>query len=143
MGGTAHQPSLTAADGGSMPGPAKHPSLRHPRTIRYVQARPPSARRKPPYPELAQSACDTDPQPDSSLTLYAPASHVLRRPEVPEGILWRQAPTTNKKDADQAAQSASSHFSHWVCRTSPLQTHRTRAHARPNQPPVHRWMRLE
>eukprot|EP00962_Isochrysis_galbana_P032712 scaffold10796_cov114-Isochrysis_galbana.AAC.6 len=48
-----------------------------------------SARREPPYPELAQSAGDTNPQPDSSLTLYAPASHVLRRPEVPEGILWR------------------------------------------------------
>eukprot|EP00962_Isochrysis_galbana_P024346 scaffold7453_cov128-Isochrysis_galbana.AAC.1 len=38
------------------------------------------------------------------LTLRRPASHVLRRPEVPEGILWRQAPTTNKKDADQVAQ---------------------------------------
>eukprot|EP00962_Isochrysis_galbana_P025167 scaffold7732_cov122-Isochrysis_galbana.AAC.2 len=84
-------------NGGSMPGPAKHPSLRHPTTIRYVQPRPPSARH---------------PQPDSSLTPYAPASHVLRRPEVPEGILWRQAPTTNKKGADQAAQSAGSHFFH-------------------------------
>eukprot|EP00962_Isochrysis_galbana_P042970 scaffold16219_cov102-Isochrysis_galbana.AAC.3 len=32
-----------------MPGPAKHPSLRHPRTIRYryVQPRPPSACREP------------------------------------------------------------------------------------------------
>eukprot|EP00962_Isochrysis_galbana_P009074 scaffold2522_cov121-Isochrysis_galbana.AAC.2 len=26
MGGTAHSPTLTAADGGSMPGPAKLPS---------------------------------------------------------------------------------------------------------------------
>eukprot|EP00962_Isochrysis_galbana_P051368 scaffold22759_cov111-Isochrysis_galbana.AAC.5 len=57
MGGTAHQPSrLTAADGGSMPSPAKHPSLRHPTTIRYVQPRPPCARRKPPNPELATCA---------------------------------------------------------------------------------------
>eukprot|EP00962_Isochrysis_galbana_P047304 scaffold19256_cov128-Isochrysis_galbana.AAC.1 len=45
MGGTAHQ--LTAAYGGSMRGPAEHPSLRHPMTFRYVQPRPPSARRKP------------------------------------------------------------------------------------------------
>eukprot|EP00962_Isochrysis_galbana_P016758 scaffold4809_cov116-Isochrysis_galbana.AAC.4 len=80
--GWHRSPTLTAADGDSMPGPAKHPSLRHPTTIRYVQPRPPSARREPPYPDLAQqSASDTDPQPDSSLTLYAPASHVLRRPE--------------------------------------------------------------
>eukprot|EP00962_Isochrysis_galbana_P024556 scaffold7544_cov107-Isochrysis_galbana.AAC.19 len=42
MGGTAHQ--LTAAYGGSMRGPAQHPSLRHPMTFRYVQPRPPSAR---------------------------------------------------------------------------------------------------
>eukprot|EP00962_Isochrysis_galbana_P004708 scaffold1297_cov114-Isochrysis_galbana.AAC.5 len=49
-------PTLTAADGGSMPGPAKHPSLIHPTTIRYVQTRPPSARREPPYPKVAQSA---------------------------------------------------------------------------------------
>eukprot|EP00962_Isochrysis_galbana_P028800 scaffold9130_cov124-Isochrysis_galbana.AAC.7 len=45
MGGTAHQ--LTAAYGGSMSmrGPAEHLSLRHPMTFRYVQPRPPSARR--------------------------------------------------------------------------------------------------
>eukprot|EP00962_Isochrysis_galbana_P054290 scaffold25803_cov129-Isochrysis_galbana.AAC.3 len=62
IGGTAHQPTLTARRwrlDARMPGPAKHPSLRHPRTIRYVQPRPPSARRlshPTPYPELAQSA---------------------------------------------------------------------------------------
>eukprot|EP00962_Isochrysis_galbana_P026084 scaffold8069_cov126-Isochrysis_galbana.AAC.1 len=28
--GWHRSPTLTAADGGSMPGPAKHPSLRHP-----------------------------------------------------------------------------------------------------------------
>eukprot|EP00962_Isochrysis_galbana_P028471 scaffold9000_cov139-Isochrysis_galbana.AAC.2 len=48
--GWHRSPTLTAADAGSMPGPAKHPSLRHPTTIRYVQPRPPSARREPPYP---------------------------------------------------------------------------------------------
>eukprot|EP00962_Isochrysis_galbana_P041461 scaffold15240_cov128-Isochrysis_galbana.AAC.1 len=31
--GWHRSPTLTAADGGSMPGPAKHPSLRHPTTI--------------------------------------------------------------------------------------------------------------
>eukprot|EP00962_Isochrysis_galbana_P015160 scaffold4357_cov113-Isochrysis_galbana.AAC.16 len=71
MGGTAHQ--LTAAYGGSMRGPAEHPSLRHPMTFRYVQPRPPSARRKPPYPELAQSAkrkaLESQTQPDFFLTL--------------------------------------------------------------------------
>eukprot|EP00962_Isochrysis_galbana_P055680 scaffold27445_cov129-Isochrysis_galbana.AAC.1 len=49
--GWHRSPTLTAADGGSMPGPAKHPSLRHPTTIRYVQPRPPSARREP-HPTL-------------------------------------------------------------------------------------------
>jgi len=38
----------------------KHSSLTHPTTIRYVQPRPPCARRKPPNPELAQSAFDRD-----------------------------------------------------------------------------------
>eukprot|EP00962_Isochrysis_galbana_P047120 scaffold19168_cov107-Isochrysis_galbana.AAC.6 len=41
----------------------------------------------------------------------------MRRPEVPEGILWRQAPTTNKKGADQAAQSTGSHFFHFPLAT--------------------------
>eukprot|EP00962_Isochrysis_galbana_P045097 scaffold17674_cov101-Isochrysis_galbana.AAC.1 len=31
--GWHRSPTLTAADGGSVPGPAKHPSLRHPTTI--------------------------------------------------------------------------------------------------------------
>eukprot|EP00962_Isochrysis_galbana_P046231 scaffold18528_cov152-Isochrysis_galbana.AAC.1 len=84
MGGTAHQPSRPPMAARCQALPSTHLSLRHPTTIRYVQPRSPSARREPPYPELAQSAWDTDPQPDSSLTLYAPASHVLRRPEVPE-----------------------------------------------------------
>eukprot|EP00962_Isochrysis_galbana_P013053 scaffold3728_cov122-Isochrysis_galbana.AAC.1 len=57
MGGTAHQ--LTAAYGGSMRGPAEHPSLRHPMTFRYVQPRPPSARRKPP---CQRARCRTRPQ---------------------------------------------------------------------------------
>eukprot|EP00962_Isochrysis_galbana_P032484 scaffold10678_cov92-Isochrysis_galbana.AAC.1 len=46
MGGTAQQLARTAADGRSMPGPAKHPSFRHPTTIRYVQPRP-AAQRAP------------------------------------------------------------------------------------------------
>eukprot|EP00962_Isochrysis_galbana_P039475 scaffold14143_cov129-Isochrysis_galbana.AAC.3 len=46
MGGTAHQ-ALTAANGGSMPAPAKHPSLRHPRS-KNNQVRPtPAAQRAP------------------------------------------------------------------------------------------------
>eukprot|EP00962_Isochrysis_galbana_P054332 scaffold25845_cov112-Isochrysis_galbana.AAC.6 len=52
--GWHRSPTLTAADGGSMPGPAKHPSLRHPRTIRYVQ--PPTGGEfyfNDPYPGLA------------------------------------------------------------------------------------------
>eukprot|EP00962_Isochrysis_galbana_P047856 scaffold19757_cov113-Isochrysis_galbana.AAC.9 len=60
--GWHRSPTLTAADGGSMPGPAKHPSTSthlsgtQEQSGTYVQPRPPSARRKQPYPELAQSA---------------------------------------------------------------------------------------
>eukprot|EP00962_Isochrysis_galbana_P001586 scaffold410_cov125-Isochrysis_galbana.AAC.7 len=93
MGGTAHQ--LTAADGGSrsMPGPARHPDLsgtqQHSGT-----SNPGRPARAVSHPTLnlrkAFETRDTRhsrPNLTLPLTLYAPASHVLRRPEVPEGIL--------------------------------------------------------
>eukprot|EP00962_Isochrysis_galbana_P020796 scaffold6107_cov130-Isochrysis_galbana.AAC.5 len=46
MGGTAHQPSRAPMAARCQALPSTHLSVRHPTTIRYVDPRPPSARRE-------------------------------------------------------------------------------------------------
>eukprot|EP00962_Isochrysis_galbana_P059885 scaffold33730_cov124-Isochrysis_galbana.AAC.1 len=95
MGGTAHQPSRPPMAARCQALPSTHLSDTQQQSGTSNLGR---AARAVSHPTLnLRKKLETQTQPDSSLTLYAPASHVLRRPEVPEGILWRQAPTTNKK----------------------------------------------